>query len=1821
LIGVRLDGTGFKCDVIVMLRNLLRFTLPLAIYIVSVPVFAQLRTQQNWWMGDGPKGIQFTQPNDSAVLVTRPLTSIGVSGYGDGGGLVASDPMTGAMLFYTDGNVVYDANHELMPNGTGLGGNPSGNQPAAGVQLPGSTSRYLIFTNSATPTAAGQIFVTEVDMTLLGNNFDNPSLPAPPLGDVVTSTKATAVAGLGNVAEGMIIIPHSNGTDYWLITQERGTTTFNVNLITSAGIQPVTTSVTTAPFGFSAAHLAFHAEVFMDGTSKFPNRIAVAQEEGNQNILLFNYDAGSRAITFETVLVNSGVTGAFTPPAIYDVEFSNEGEYLYASHQDLLIQYDLEDFIVAPDTIDVTGMVKSYGIQAGPDSTLYHIYQNAGGDLLVGRITNADLPADSVVYQPQRFGSVDFGATQFPQFLPATPVNVVVTFESLGNCQNNSTSFFPTVTPGADSLKWEFGDTAAGTSNKWAPTYTYGESGTFTVTVTPYVNGVAGTPYSEPITIAPFDVQLSLVQDTTACSCELNFPKNPPSPDAYPDGKPCNNFTLAANVTGSASSFQWYGPSGLLAGQTTSTLTSVDSAGFYYLKAEASGCTAYAGVNIKEYGVDDPRANIWMFGNNAGINFNPDFNIATGADPITGDVVSAEGVATISDRNGQVILSTNGEQVFNRNGDPSPLVAGGIGGSQFSTQSSLIIPFPNDPTMYYIFLTQDVYPQTLTPGYELRYAIFDLKRGTYGELVPMNPPANDAYSAVLFTKSTERLTGNDGWLIAHEYGNNNFRAYPLTAEGIGAPVISSVGSVHSQAVQENAQGYMKLSSGGTLAVALSTPGVSNVVEIFDFIDSTGVVTNFRQVDLQQSTGQVYGIEFSSSGTKMFASTTDPGSLIEFSYDSVTSTYVKKAGLLQVTTPSNIGAIEMGPDGTIYVATEGASALGVITPNEDPDLPSTYDPAQFALAAGTTSTLGLPNFIQNIGDALMTPSIAVAGNCFGTPTMFSGSGTDPIDTLTWSFGDGEGQKGANLTSVEHTYDAPGTYTVTLEIKNRCVGVVDVLTTTVVIYGTPEIQESNISLCHGGTDEQFTAVDPADPDIGTYTFLWNTGETTNVINPTQAGSYSVTVTTANLCVVSGQFVANDNRPQVDLGTDRIVCENSGLPTFDAGNVGSTYVWTLITPGSKTVVTDPDDPQRYRLSTQTPGDYTLIVDISNPFNTCTNSDTVVIRINPQVQFTVGTITSPSACLASDGSFEFVITTPGNYYYTVTDVLDATLATAGNQAGPSGNITVPGLKAGAYHLDISNQVTGCLDRETVGLSDPSATFTVDIVQDDFCYPAPPAARMLGIHLESSAPLPYDYRIIGELTTNVFGSGTSNTMATPQVLVPAASFVGEVTDGITGCVRVSDPPKVIKARPQPIIAGADIQQCTLPISITLTLDASGPPTTTIAWTGESIVAGTESTLNVQANPTNGAKTYSVNLQGDALTTCPTDSTFQLNINTVPTPSFIQDSECQDIVTLTATPNTPPGLYTYNWTKDGAPISGADELFVTTSGVYSVAIQNTTTGCVSTPSADKQVNVIGAFTVELSNPQPCAGTDFTLTATPTPALDGIQYAWYLNEAPLTGQAGSTLVVTDDRPGVYKVEISRSGGLCSTDDEVSVVISPTTPGTLVDQGIICPDPAGDDPTSEVELNAGTGFKTYQWYKDGVLLGGETNSTYTATDVGEYSVDLVNVYGCPSSDRTVLIDLCDPRITGPNAFRPSGLNKEFSLFTFFITDEDFEIFIFNRWGEMVYHSNDRLFKWNGGYKNDTGSPVPPGTYTYVVKYKSSYRPEQGVEELRGGVVVLR
>jgi large repetitive protein len=276
---------------------------------------------------------------------------------------------------------------------------------------------------------------------------------------------------------------------------------------------------------------------------------------------------------------------------------------------------------------------------------------------------------------------------------------------------------------------------------------------------------------------------------------------------------------------------------------------------------------------------------------------------------------------------------------------------------------------------------------------------------------------------------------------------------------------------------------------------------------------------------------------------------------------------------------------------------------------------------------------------------------------------------------------------------------------------------------------------------------------------------------------------------------------------------------------------------------------------------------------------------------------------------------------------------------------------------------------------------------------------------------------------------------------------------------------------------------------------------------------------------------------------------------------------------------------------------------------------NTVNGCVYSSPA-KAVAVTGTITAAVTSTPPCEdGQPFTLTATTNQT--GVTYAWALDGTALTPTTAS---ITNTSNGTYKVDVTK--GSCKATAQIPILKSPIPEGLLPDRVVVCNDPDNkDSETNHYDLDPGN-FATYNWLKNQLSLS-YTGRIYTAISEGEYEVELTNTFGCAAKDKTEVRNECIPKIIAPNAFKPSSSiapNKEFSVLSFFITD-DFEVFIYNRWGEMVYQSNDRYFKWNGGYNNNGGQLLPGGTYAYVIRYVSAFRPDLGKQEQRGGVSLLR
>lgn len=1730
-----------------------------ALILVSVSGEAQTLARHNWYFGNGPGGLKFNRVTNVATAVTNKANP-----FGTGGSSVATDHDNANLLFYTDGSNVFDISHTVMPNGTGLNANTSANQPTAICAIPGQPGKYFIFTNTANFTTGGTISTTVVDMMLFGNA----GFPSPAFGDVVT--KNTAIAGLTPRAEGMITVPHANGSDFWLISQEVNSQTFSATLINAAAFTSGvfnTISSGAAILPTVAAHLSYH-EVLQ--------KIAVAPQDPSTDAIILNFNPTSGVISFDRTILNSGFPATGTQ-MIYDIEWSPSGRYLYfsrfgeAGFPANVFQYDYQNSAITLAPILPAAVARSYGLQRAPDNFIYHLYQSiAGGDFLLGRINNPDTVASRINYDPAPFGTRNFNATQFSSFLPRDTIDLRVSFTTAGSCANSPTAFFPSVKPGADSLFWDFGDGQGGRG--WGPIHTYENGATYNVRLFAFYRGQLDSAV-QSVLINNFPLEIQMTQDTTACRCEFPAPRG-----QAPGG--CNQFEVKANIQGGTpTSIVWSN------GDLGDTLTP-DSAGYYYVVVtDASGCSGYAGVNVREYGLQDQTYNKWYFGNRAGI----DFNVSPPEALNESAMNAPEGCAIVCDRNGETIFYTDGSTVYNRN---HVIIDTDIGGNPASTQSSLIVPLPDDETLYFIFTTQAI---NGTDSLQLSYSLFDLKLNSGNGAVIKK-------KVLLFARSTERITASGRWLIVHEYGNSTFRSYPLSATGIGDVVYTSIGSDHSLTSQANGEGYMKLGPGNTIAVPLSTPGTGNHIELFHLNDTTGRLTNYRDINLNEPAGQIYGIEFSPAGNKLYATLKTGGSssLFEYSIDSLGLPHFKQ----RLPVSAELGAIQTGPDGQIYVATNSGgnnTSLGTIFPNEDTTATSSFNLQGFALAAGTNSRLGLPNFVQINSNAVGGPDILVTGTCTGDSTRITGVPTDQIDEFQWSVRNSSGLVvGPPAPGDQDTFQLllpAGNYTATMRLTNRC-GLDTTLVRNFTINEGPVDPTRGAVLCTGPVTLD---ANPADaPDLR---YFWINGDTTETIVVDEPQVTYVLVADRNNCFVIGQFLVSDLRPQFDLGPDLTICEDNNTPALDVGNPGMTYQWTINGAPASTISTQA-------VNVTTPGVFTYQVTVTDPITTCSITEDKVYTINVSPQFTFTGI-NPTSCGTATGSVTLGLQTstpPGGplYSYFISGIggnLNGIDATA-----PS-TVTLPNLVAGTYSAVVQDQISGCTISATTGLTDITLT-TSTSVND-------PCAVTLNYTVSGGAS-PYRFTFTNSSTLAVIGPSAASPSPFVTPALPEGDYTVQIQDA-GNCTFT----ETLTVTPNP---SPDIDFTPDLCARRLIASATGANNYVWSSTPPGQFTTTSNPAVIDLNPNAGTVTFTVTASGPGI--CNATESTTLNVGNLITPTLSQSDGCQTIVTVSASPPT-TGV-TYRWYRNGAldiTLGGSQIILglADHGATYQAEIFDPQSGCTTARSAVHTAIVVGPIVASLGSTPACEDDQpFTLTATTT--TTGVGYAWFFNNSQIAGATTSSF--TDTREGEYRVEISKA--TCAVRGTLQINRAPLPQGELPNRVIICNDPDNQDPaTRSVDLDPGA-FTEYEWSKNNLLINYDQR-VYTADSEGDYAVTLTNSFSCVSIDETEVLSECIPKIEAPNAFRPSSTirnqfapdlsNAEFWAITKFIEDDGFLIFIFNRWGEMVYSSTDRHFKWNGGYNNNAGQPLPPGTYSYVIKYVSSFRPDLGQQEKRGGVALLR
>jgi gliding motility-associated-like protein len=181
----------------------------------------------------------------------------------------------------------------------------------------------------------------------------------------------------------------------------------------------------------------------------------------------------------------------------------------------------------------------------------------------------------------------------------------------------------------------------------------------------------------------------------------------------------------------------------------------------------------------------------------------------------------------------------------------------------------------------------------------------------------------------------------------------------------------------------------------------------------------------------------------------------------------------------------------------------------------------------------------------------------------------------------------------------------------------------------------------------------------------------------------------------------------------------------------------------------------------------------------------------------------------------------------------------------------------------------------------------------------------------------------------------------------------------------------------------------------------------------------------------------------------------------------------------------------------------------------------------------------------------------------------------------TGNKNRTETFTT--PGVYWVRISTPCG--DYTDTLKIGLASTPLVSLGKDTSLCGD-------FKLVLNAAQPGMRYLWYPNG-----ETTPNIVATKQIIYSVEVTNSSGCTGKDAIQINGNCISKFWFPNSFTPNGdmLNETFK--PVLVNFEKYEMRVFNRWGELLFITNDIDKGWDGTYQ---GASCQSGVYFYTATF---------------------
>lgn len=454
--------------------NIIAFVL-----ILTTHLFSQERAMV-WYFGDH-SGIDFSggEPqilNDGALKAEAGCASI------------CDD--NGNLLFYTNGNKVWNRNHELMVNGDTLNGSQLVNQNSVIVPKPLSDSIYYLFTLNDYDSLRG------FNYSVINMNMENG------LGKLVEKNVVVSK----NVLEKIAAIEHCNQQDYWIITHGYSNS-FYTYLFNHEGFifDTIKSKVGTQP----------KADIGYLKVSPAANKIVMPVNNGNimAEVFTFNNRNGKISQPIKIIIKQENTY-------CYGVEFSPDGNLVYIStggKKYEIWQYDLRlqnEELINNLAIKIANG-NNFAMQLAPNGKIYIACENR--------------PWLNAINYPNNIGEDCGFQAEAVKFTQSTSLmglpNFVQSwfykpsFDYKNTCFQDSTNFIFYQYENMDSLVWSFGDILNNQNNKeldYSVFHMYQETGIYDVELRTYHCGIEESVIKQ-VEIYPYPIS---TLDSSAGICK-----------------------------------------------------------------------------------------------------------------------------------------------------------------------------------------------------------------------------------------------------------------------------------------------------------------------------------------------------------------------------------------------------------------------------------------------------------------------------------------------------------------------------------------------------------------------------------------------------------------------------------------------------------------------------------------------------------------------------------------------------------------------------------------------------------------------------------------------------------------------------------------------------------------------------------------------------------------------------------------------------------------------------------------------------------------------------------------------------------------------------------------------------------------------------------------------------------------------------------------------------------------------------------------------------------------------------------------------------